>query len=220
MDTVRDYAVFTVFAIRIERKICPVGAFTIRCRIREEYVADRQPDHRTGVINTGRMPDRALLRRYLDAGAYTDCYVTEIRAVVTLPDFVEAFYTTPLFKIERAILATLVARPSTDKEARALADGELSSFAAWNVEGREPDQLLLADYRGRTRSWLMTVPAAHKGNTCLYFGSAVVPLTDRRTGKAKTGGGFNLLLGFHRGYSRALLRAACRRLARLVERRG
>jgi hypothetical protein len=36
----------------------------------------------------------------------------------------------------------------------------------------------------------------------------VVPVVDRRTGKAAMGFAFRALLGFHRVYSRVLLRAA------------
>lgn len=177
-------------------------------------MADQQPSSRTGVIRTGELPDGALLRRYLDAGAYTDCYVTEIARTTGLSDYVAAFYTTRLFRIERLILALLVARPSTDGEARELASGNLARFAAWSVEARESNQLLLSDFRGRTRSWFMTAPAANSNGTCLYFGSAVVPVVDKRSGSAKTGSGFGLLLRFHRLYSRALLRAAHARLMR------
>lgn len=177
-------------------------------------MSEHQPDDLIGVIRAGRLPDEALLRRYLDAGAYTDCYVTEIAAAVTHADFIAAFYTTALFRLERLILALLVARPSSDKEARELADGNLQSFAAWNVEARNTSQLLLADFRGRTRSWFMTAPAADNHGTRLYFGSAVVPIVDKDSGNASLGFGFDLLLRFHKLYSRALLRAAYSRLMR------
>jgi hypothetical protein len=152
------------------------------------------------------LPESALLQRYREAGAYTDCYAVDVAAPVTQAEYVEAFYTTWVFKLERAILATLVAKPSTDAEARALALGEADAFAAWRVEARTEDQLLLCDYRGRTCSWLMATPVA--GGTRLHFGSAVVPVTDPRTGRKAMGGAFAALLGFHKLYSRVLLRAA------------
>jgi len=62
--------------------------------------------------------------------------------------FVEAFYATALFKLERWLLRFLVARPSTDAEAHELARGERYSFAAWSVEARTPDQVLLRDFNG------------------------------------------------------------------------
>lgn len=162
------------------------------------------------------LPPGALLRRYLRGGAYTDCYVAEIGRPVTHAEYVTAFYTTALFKLERLILAWLVARPSTDAQAAALAAGTLDAFAAWTVEARADDQLLLSDFRDRTRSWLMVEGAGFNGEpgTRLYFGSAVVPVTDRKSGQATLGTSFRALLGFHKLYSRALLLSAGSRLMR------
>ncbi len=163
------------------------------------------------------LPEGALLRKYLHAGAYADCYVTEVARSVSHAEYVEAFYTTVVFKIERLLLEWLVSRPSTDMEARQLACGALSSFAAWRVEGRGPDQLLLSDFTGRTRSWLMTAPVGNGGaspTTRLYFGSAVVPVVSARSGRATLGFTFRSLLGFHKLYSRVLLLAARSRLTR------
>jgi hypothetical protein len=168
-------------------------------------------------IRTCELPKDSLLRRYLDdRDAYTDCYVTELARPVRHAQYVAAFYTTAIFKLERWLLSWLVARPSTDAEARSLACGELESFAAWNVEARAPDQLLLADFRGRTRSWLMSTVSPGAQTTNLYFGSAVVPVVDKRTGQRQLGSSYGLLLGFHRLYSRVLLRAAVNRLARSI----
>lgn len=163
-------------------------------------------------VRTCELPEHALLRRYLDRGAYADCYVTEIARPVQHPEYVEAFYTTAVFKLERLVLAWLVARPSTDAQAGELARGHRTSFAAWNVEARESDQVLLSDFQGRTCSWLMSAPIAGSRSTRLYFGSAIVPIVDRRSGQRRMGLTFRALLGFHRLYSRVLLRAAVSRL--------
>ncbi len=163
-------------------------------------------------IQTCKLPDKALLRRYQDSGAYTDCYVSEITGQVSQAQFVEAFYTTPLFKLERLLLSLLLARPSTDLQARGLAEGSIEGFAAWSVEDRALNQLLLKDFQGRTRSWLMSVVDSSGHSTRLYFGSAVVPIVDRITGESGMGFLFKALLGFHRLYSRALLRLAVSRL--------
>ena len=56
----------------------------------------------------------------------------------------------------------------------------------------------------------MAVPAGAEA-TRLYFGSAVVPAR-AKDGRASLGAGFHSLLGFHRLYSHALLRAARSRL--------
>lgn len=164
------------------------------------------------MIRTCELPPDALLRRYVDAGAYTDCYRLDLPARCTHAEYVAAFYTTWLFKLERAILARFVARPSTDAQAGELARGARDAFAAWTVEARAPDQLLMCDFQHRTRSWLMSV--AESETTRLYFGSAVVPVADARTGEKRMGAAFRALLGFHKLYSRALLRAAAARLAR------
>jgi len=163
------------------------------------------------------VPD-ALLGRYAGEHAYADCYRVEVAASVTLEQFVYAFYTTRVFKLERAILQWVVAKPSTDAGARQLARGELDRFAAWDVEDRSDNQLLLSDYRGRTRSWLMTLPGGDENSpgTVLYFGSAVVPVTDPAGGAGRLGLLFHCLLGFHKVYSRILLHAARARLLRQV----
>jgi len=158
------------------------------------------------------MPEHALLARYSANGSYTDCYVTELPGNYSHAEFVAAFYTTWLFKLERAILRWLVRRPSTDWEAQQLARGQRESFAAWKVEARAPNQLLLCDFLGNTRSWLMVETRDDGGATRLYFGSAIVPRVDARTGEKRLGTSFRALLGFHRGYSRALLSAARSRL--------
>jgi hypothetical protein len=155
-------------------------------------------------------PANALTRPHLSAGEYVDCYFTDLAQPVTFARFVEAFYTTAIFKTERLILR-LVSRPSTDAEAAQLARGERESFAAWSVASRAPDQLLLRDFTGRTYSWLM-VAATDPGGTRLYFGSVVTRVRDARTGAESLGPVHGRLLGFHKLYSRLLLSAAARKL--------
>ena len=133
-------------------------------------------------------------------------------------EFVEAFYTGGLFKVERFLLRVFISRPSTDLQARQLAAGELHEFAAWRVEARAVDQLLLRAIDGRTRSWLMVSAAQEPGRTRLYFASAVVSVVNASAGKSSMGFVFKALLGFHKLYSRALLSAAAARLARVSHR--
>ena len=162
------------------------------------------------------LPPDALLRKDRDGGAYTDCYATWITAPVSHAAYVEAFYTTWVFKLERLLLKWLVAKPSTDDEARRLSRGELDAFAAWTVEARAPDQILLADFMGRTKSWLM-VESLGEARTRLYFGSAVVKVRDR-SGQPTLGFSFGALMGFHKLYSRVLLSAARSRVTRHTQR--
>ena len=165
-------------------------------------------------IHSCKLPSDALLSRYRESGAYTDCYCADVQGVVSHAEYVEAFYSTWLFKVERQLLEWLVSKPSTDAQATALAAGRIDAFAAWNVEARSAAQLLLTDFQGRTRSWLMSAAVDVSGvpGTRLYFGSAVVPLVSRNTGRARMGTAFRVLLGFHKLYSRMLLGAARARL--------
>lgn len=165
-------------------------------------------------IRASELPEAALLRRHRNDDSYTDCYVAELPRPVTQAEYVEAFYTTFVFKMERWLLARFLGKPSTDAQARELALGRIEAFAAWTVEARAPDQLLLCDLFGRTRSWLMSVPLEDGRSTRLHFGSAVVPVVDRRTGRKKLGASYEILTPFHKLYSRVLLRAAAARLRR------
>ena len=154
------------------------------------------------------LPARALLQPYARDGHYTDCWVAEVARGVTHAEYVTAFYTTWVFKLERFILRWAIARPSSDAQAAQLAAGALERFSAWRVEARADNQLLMRDeFTRRTGSWLMT-EALPGGGTRLYFGSVVVRERDGGMGRR-----FNLLLGFHTLYSRILLGAARRRLA-------
>jgi hypothetical protein len=166
-------------------------------------------------IRPSIIPAHALLQAYGTGSGYADCFVTEVAGVTSFESFVEAFYTSPLFKVERAILRWFASRPSTDQEARDLSTGACNRFAAWRVEDRSSNQLLLADFTGRTRSWLMVEPfeePAGARGARLYFGSAVVPHKDKNTGRDSMGLTFHAMLVFHKLYSRLLLRSASKTL--------
>ncbi len=161
------------------------------------------------------LPKNALLARYLhskDSKGYTDCFAINLQQRIELPDFVEAFYTSSLFKVERAILM-IIGKSSNDKKARELATGLRPDFAAWTVEDRNKNQILLCDFLQRTRSWLMVENTNEPNQTKLYFGSAVV-FKSSDSGKTKPPTGFSLLSRFHVWYSKALLNAAYRKLTK------
>lgn len=164
-------------------------------------------------IEKTAVPPNSLLETYLKPGFYVDCYSTEFPAMVRLGEFIYAFYTTSLFQLERMILAVSVAKPSTNDQARQLAHGMTDSFAAWNVEQRNETELLMCDFMGRTRSWLMVMPV-DASRTRLYFGSVVVPVRNARTGQVSLGIGYQALLTFHRIYSVLLLYFAKRNVPR------
>ncbi len=152
------------------------------------------------------VPEDALLHPYVGRGAtYTDCFEVMSPGVVTLPDFIEAFYTTWLFKLERMVLTVALRRRIGDADAQALAQGA-DHFAAWTVEGREETQILLCDTSGHTRSYL-AISAKDGGVTRLIFGSAVVAQAGKPLGRLTT-----LLIPLHRVYSKALLRLTERKL--------
>jgi hypothetical protein len=158
----------------------------------------------SGGVTKQPVPDHALHASYLRNGAYADCYLIHIDGEIRLAQFVAAFYTSWLFKLERWILGWSVRKPSTDAQARQIASGETTQFAAWTMELRAPDQLLMCDFMKATRSWFMVAPGTQPRSTRLYFGSVVT----------SPGRSYRWLMGFHRLYSRALLRAARARLAR------
>lgn len=161
------------------------------------------------------LPASALLQRYAGGQGYTDCFFSDVPRAVPHAAFVAAFYTSAVFRLERWLIALLAGRPSTDAQARQLGQGALDAFSAWTVEARADNQLLMADRSGRTRSWLMVAPSeAPDGGTRLFFGSAVVPVVHRATGRPALGAAFTALLGFHKLYSKLLLRAAASRLMR------
>lgn len=173
----------------------------------------------TNAIQASPLPDGALLTRYRDMpGAYTDCYAVGIAQAVTTRAFIEAFYTTGLFKCERFVLM-LIGRGCNDADVRALAAGEADAFAAWTVEGRADAQLLVCDFAKLTRSWLMVGerPDGRPGAQ-LYFGSAVVPRARGRDGNPRPSAGFRLLQPVHAFYAKALLRAAASKLSRQAAR--
>jgi hypothetical protein len=162
------------------------------------------------MIATQPLPSFALLSRYAAPGGYADCYTTELPGDFSHAEYVAAFYTTWLFKLERLVLATLVFKPSTDEQAEQLGRGERNAFAAWTVEARAPDQLMVCDYQGKTRSWLMVERL--DGVTRLYFGTGIVPVVGAPSGRPRLSSFFRALLPFHKRYARALLAAARSRL--------
>lgn len=161
------------------------------------------------------LPDGALLARYRDMpGAYTDCFTASVGREVSAREYIEAFYTTWLFKCERFVLM-LIGRGCNDADVRALAAGASDRFAAWTVEARAEHQLLVCDFAKLTRSWLMVSARPDgKAGTQLCFGSAVVPGERDRAGNPRPTVGFRVLQPVHAFYARALLRAAARKVMR------
>lgn len=172
-------------------------------------------------ITRESVPHDALLMTYRGAvhperwGSYADCFSVKVDRSVTLAEFVFAFYTSPLFQIERYLLRALMNAASSRADARSVAGGTAGKFAIWYVGQRTATQLLMCDRYEQTRSWFGVEPL-DDGGTCLRFGSAVAARRDPESGTHTRGSGFGLLLGFHVVYSRALLHAARVNLRRVA----
>ena len=159
------------------------------------------------------LPSNALSAIYKEQGAFVDCYYMDIAKDVGLDDYIQAFYTTTLFKLERSLLSLATFKRAVDSEAVELSTGKSDTYSIWTVEGRESDQIMLRDFTSSTRSWLMVQkPRDNEMSTRLYFGSVVVPKNKTKSGQASFGVLFHLLGKFHLLYSQALLSAAYRKL--------
>lgn len=157
------------------------------------------------------LPDGALItQQSQNPGYFTDCYSVEVAVSVDLPALIKAFYTTPLFRLERLVLNLTAKGKMCDADVVALSLAKSDRMSVWRVEARCDTEILLN--AGRTKSWLMTVP---KGSgTQLYFGSVVVPEPPKKEGGAyRLGPVFDSLLSAHGVYSRLLLGSTARRLS-------
>jgi hypothetical protein len=157
------------------------------------------------------LPKSACLNDYEHhAGVYTDCFQTELPKGGTLESYINAFFNTWLFRIERMILNTAAKKLVSDEDIARLAQGTSNTMSAWQVERRDADQILLEVPQTPIRTWLMRSGEGEK--TQLYFGSAILPDAVDRNGNAKMPFLFHALLGFHKLYARALLFSAKRAL--------
>jgi hypothetical protein len=162
------------------------------------------------------LPPETLLARYCDgAGTYTDSFVIEAPGAIALHDLVEAFYSSPAFKLELLVVGILFGKRWSDRQAGQLARCETADFSAWRVWERTADQLLMREIiSDKTRSWLMVQPQRGEPapTTRVYFGTAVLPVGEDAKGRPRMSVLFAPLLVFHRLYSRLLLGSAVRRL--------
>lgn len=156
--------------------------------------------------------DSLLAALQAERAGFADAYALRLPRRVGLADFLEAFYTSALFRKERWLLARW-GYPSLDTQARALAQGEATRFSAWNLHARRDGELLMLDAHESTGSWFRA-QALGDGGTQLCFGSVVFARRFAADGRPRFGLLFHLLLPLHRLYSGALLRAAARGLGR------
>jgi hypothetical protein len=166
-------------------------------------------------VIAAELPSDALSASYQEQGAFVDCYYMDIVKDISLEQYIQAFYTTALFKLERSLLSLATFKRTKDEDAVELSLGKTDQYSIWTVEGREYNQIMLRDFTGNTRSWLMVQkPNENEAGTRLYFGSVVVPKDVTKDGQGSFGALFHLLDKFHEVYSRALLSAAYRKLLR------
>ena len=163
------------------------------------------------------VPVDALLKTYRGGlnperwDGYGDCFSVSVDRAVNLGEFVFAFYTSRVFRVERWLLRAFIGARSNDQDAQGLAQGTKASFAAWYVGDRNATQLLMCDRFERTRSWFRVVPVGG-GTTVLQFGSAVAAAHGGGAAARPRGRGWRLMLRFHVLYSQVLLHAAKTRL--------
>lgn len=166
-------------------------------------------------VQNGPLPEDSYLRDYgPKTGSYTDCFYLDVKRDVLLGDYIRAFFNTPIFRLERVILATFLGAGSSRQDVLDLASGAGTKLAAWQMEERSDDQILLAVTDGPVRTWLMVGQSPEGKGTRLYFGSAVVPMATNDQGEPEIGDVYKRFMGFHKLYSRILLKSAARKLRR------
>lgn len=169
----------------------------------------------TQKVAAADLPAESIAADYVEQGRYVDCFAVSMTDRIEFPQYLEAFYTSKVFKLERLILAAFVRRPSTDQQACQLAAGELQQFAAWSQEARTENQIIMCDYQQLTRSWLMAKSEA--GITTLFFGTIIVPKGKAAAEGKQMGLLFRVTLWAHLLYSKILLRSAIANLRRRNE---
>ncbi len=167
-------------------------------------------------IDETPLPENALLQKYVKSGDYTDCFSVVIDKHVSQADFIEAFYNSRVFKLERFILTCLVFKPSSDRQAAQLAIGTIEKYAAWNLEARNENQLLMCDFKQATRSWLMTekIEPNESTQTRLFFGSALIARTNQQNNEKSIPFLIKSMVPAHQFYSKCLLNSTAAKLLR------
>lgn len=151
------------------------------------------------------VPQGSLLAGFGGPQDYRDCFSREVPGEVSLPQFIERFYSSMAFRPERVVLR-LLGRGASRADIRALARGEADGIAVWKVVSREPTQILLESKGTGTASWLCVEPTEtssnsaaigqRKNRTRLLFGSWVDDLANS---------GWRVMEKPHQWYSRVLL---------------
>ncbi|MEL6648775.1 MAG: hypothetical protein AAFQ05_13995 [Pseudomonadota bacterium] len=139
-------------------------------------------------------------------GSYTDCFEAAVPTDGT-PDraferFVFLFFDSWLFRVERMILRFAGKAPKAGTDPIALARGEVAHFAAWTVDARRAQELLMSVHHTPIRTWLSV--AKDGDQMRLRFGTAL--LAQETSGRVHWG--FRATIRAHRLYAKLLLKAA------------
>ncbi len=168
-------------------------------------------------VSVTPLPQTALLQTYaMRKGHHADCFQTTINSTANLSDYLEAFFASPIMKIERKLLG-LFGYPSSQGDLEKLAHAMSDTFAGWTVEKRDDAQILLSVFGNGIRTWLMC--QSDQNQTTLYFGSGVVP-KNPEADQPKLGWPVAALMGFHTFYSKLVLWSARRQLERNASRQS
>lgn len=165
-------------------------------------------------ITAPPLPDDSLLARHRGPECYRDAFRVEVPGDVSLAELITVFFGSGAFLPERTALR-LIGRGAGRAEIAELADGRAKRFAAWELEAREENELLMHDFLDKTCCWLAVSPGGEApdlagglprpgaGRTYLWFGTGV---------RDFEGPIISRLREAHRWYARWLLAGAARRL--------
>lgn len=158
------------------------------------------------------VPEGSFLKAYEGReGCETDCFQADVPGHPDIDRFVHIFFDTWVFRIERRLLALLGEDYATSEDVAALAGRSSDTLAAWTVQDRSADEIILAFKRPRGRTWLQATQLdGSLGSTRLRFGSALLPNIDSEGQTASISWGLKIGLPLHRLYARLLLAAAAR----------
>jgi hypothetical protein len=127
------------------------------------------------------VPEDSLLKRHRGVvrperwGSYGDCFSVSVDRAASLADFVFAFYTSPLFRVERLILRVLAGAPADDADARALAQGSAKFGSAVAATPRHEARALAPN--GAVFPLLLKVHVLYSHLLLLAAGSGVMKAT-------------------------------------------
>ena len=87
-----------------------------------------------GNVTAALQPEHSLIsEQSMLEGYVTDCFSAEVSKAVDLSDLIEAFYKTPLFRLERLVLSFAPSGRLRDTDITALSKGQVDRISVWQV---------------------------------------------------------------------------------------